>query len=96
MSLDIHSRRERPSTAMPLDIPASIRSPLARAMTLARQHRRIPQRQREQENVGVEESVMREELGAVLARYGVEEQRGEMMDETPPRVGRVERRMAER
>jgi len=73
-----------------------VRSPLARAMTLARSHRRIPARQREQENEGVEEAAMREEMGNVLARYGAEEQRGEMMDETPPRVGRVERRMAER
>jgi hypothetical protein len=87
--------RERPSTAIALEQPVAVRSPLARALTLARPHRRLPPQQQEQENVGVEESVMREEFDAVLARYGVEQQRGETMDETPPRVGRVERRMGE-
>ena len=84
----------RPATA----VPVAVRSPLTRAMTLARQHRRVPQAQTEQENVGVEESVMREEMDAVLARYGVEGrgiegESAQRLDETPPRVGRVESRM---
>jgi len=36
---------------------------------------------------------MRREEENVNARYGEEEQRGARMDETPPRIGRVERRM---
>lgn len=90
--------RDAPSTALALDhanATTSVRSPLTRPPTLARQHRRVSPRRREQENVGVEETLMREEVDAVLARYGVEEQRNETMDETPPRVGRVERRMAD-
>lgn len=35
---------------------------------------------------------MRREETAINSRYGGDEQR-EVMDETPPRIGRVERRM---
>ncbi|KAF2830886.1 hypothetical protein CC86DRAFT_402891 [Ophiobolus disseminans] len=92
-ALATHPTRDLPSISLALEHATSVRSPIARALTLARQHRRVPPRQREQENLGVEEAAMRLEVDAVLARYGVEEQRSGVMDVTPPRVGRVERRM---
>ncbi|KAF1912703.1 hypothetical protein BDU57DRAFT_523131 [Ampelomyces quisqualis] len=71
----------------------SIRSPLLRAATTVRPTRRVPPQQRDQENSGQgEEQLMRQEEAAINARYG-EEGQGDTMDETPPRVGRVERRM---
>jgi len=46
-----------------------------------------------QENSGeAEEEMMRQEQNAIDARYADDEQR-DVMDETPPRVGRIERRM---
>lgn len=36
--------------------------------------------------------MMRQEFESVRARYD-EEQQGEVMDETPPRIGRIERHM---
>lgn len=70
-----------------------LRSPLLRATTSARPPRRVPAQQRDQENSGAgEEHLMRREEAAIHARYGEDEQR-DVMDETPPRVGRVERRM---
>jgi hypothetical protein len=36
---------------------------------------------------------MRQEAAAIQARYGEEDEERDVMDETPPRVGRVERRM---
>ncbi len=69
--------------------------------TTARTHRRVPMHQQNQENsTDVEISAMRREEGAISARYGAggdndgvrEEREGMVMDETPPRVGRVERR----
>ncbi|KAF1833728.1 hypothetical protein BDW02DRAFT_369742 [Decorospora gaudefroyi] len=70
------------------------RSPLLRATTTARTHRRIPPEQRDQENDG-DRALMRREEGNVNARYGEEEQAHGEMNETPPRIGRVERRMLE-
>jgi hypothetical protein len=71
----------------------SLRSPMLRAATSARPPRRVPPQQRDQENSGAaEEHLMRQEEAAINARYGNAEQR-DVMDETPPRVGRVERRM---
>jgi hypothetical protein len=88
--------RHVPSTALALDhasATTTLRSPLIRAATSARPYRRIPPQQRDQENSGVgEQQLMRQEEAAINARYGEDEQRN-TMDETPPRVGRVERRM---
>ncbi|KAH6881505.1 hypothetical protein BKA58DRAFT_371690 [Alternaria rosae] len=89
----LHSTRDSPLTALALDQGSGTtsrrsRSPLLRART----HRRIPPEQRDQENDG-DRSLMRREEENVNARYGEEEQRGARMDETPPRIGRVERRM---
>jgi hypothetical protein len=62
-------------------------------LTMARTHRRVPVQQRDQENNHVgEQQLMRQEEAAISARYGEEQQR-DVMDETPPRVGRVEGRM---
>jgi hypothetical protein len=70
-----------------------LRSPLLRAATSARPLRRLPPQQRDQENSGAgEELLMRQEEAAINTRYGEDVQR-DIMDETPPRVGRVERRM---
>ena len=89
----LHPTRDSPLTALALDHGSGTtsrrsRSPLIRART----HRRIPPEQRDQENDG-DRSLMRREEENVNARYGEEEQRGARMDETPPRIGRVERRM---
>jgi hypothetical protein len=70
-----------------------LRSPLLRAATSARPLRRVPPQQRDQENSGAgEELLMRQEEAAINSRYGEDMQR-DTMDETPPGVGRVERRM---
>jgi hypothetical protein len=54
---------------------------------------RLPAWQQEQENSGnVEENAMREEIQARGTRGGSGNE-GEVMDETPPRVGRFERRI---
>ena len=54
---------------------------------------RLPAWQQEQENSGnVEEDAMREEIQARGMRGGSENE-GEVMDETPPRVGRFERQI---
>jgi hypothetical protein len=92
----LHTTRNLPSTALVLDHASampSLRSPLVRETIPVRPPpRRVPPQQRDQENSGAgEEQLMREEEAAIQARHG-EEQR-ETMDETPPRVGRVERRM---
>lgn len=89
----LHPTRDSPLTALALDQGSGTtsrrsRSPLLRART----HRRMPPEQRDQENDG-DRSLMRREGENVNARYGEEEQRGARMDETPPRIGRVERRM---
>jgi hypothetical protein len=66
---------------------------LAVPSAIARTHRRVPVQQRDQENSHVgEQQLMRQEEAAISARYDEEQQR-DIMDETPPRVGRVERRM---
>jgi hypothetical protein len=72
---------------------AVLRSPLLHLATSARPFRRVPPQQRDQENSGAgEEQLMRQEEAAINARYGEGVQQ-DTMDETPPRVGRVERRM---
>lgn len=54
-----------------------------------------PPRQHDQENSGEGEiELMRREERGINARHG-DGEGGEVMDETPPRVGRVERRMFE-
>ncbi|USP81363.1 uncharacterized protein yc1106_08637 [Curvularia clavata] len=59
-----------------------------------RRHRRVRDEQVDQENAG-EEELMRREEASVIARYGEEQQQRTTMNETPPRIGRVERRMME-
>lgn len=60
----------------------------------SRQPRRVPPQQLDQENSGAgEEELMRREAEAIRARHGEEVHDAVIMDETPPRVGRVERRM---
>lgn len=61
---------------------------------MARTHRRVPPEQRDQENDGDREAMEREREG-INSRYGNEEGGRSRMDETPPRIGRVERRMRE-
>jgi hypothetical protein len=74
-------------------IRASLRSPILSATTSARPLRRVPPQQRDQENSGAgEEQLIRQEEAAINARHGEDVER-DTMDETPPRVGRVERRM---
>ncbi|KAH7068652.1 hypothetical protein FB567DRAFT_615056 [Paraphoma chrysanthemicola] len=88
-----NNARDIPSTSLALDHASAVRSPIARATTSARQRPRIPPHQRNQENSGAaEDELMRQEESAINARYGEDAQQ-EVMDETPPRVGRVERRM---
>jgi hypothetical protein len=71
-----------------------LRSPLLRTTTSARPLPRVRAQQRDQENSGAgEEQLMRQEAAAIQARYGEEDEERDVMDETPPRVGRVERRM---
>ncbi|KAH7383160.1 hypothetical protein BKA66DRAFT_463278 [Pyrenochaeta sp. MPI-SDFR-AT-0127] len=71
------------------------RSPLSRAPTSMRTHPRMPIRLRNQENSGdAEVALMRREETAIHSRHGGDEQQL-VMDETPPRIGRVERRMFE-
>jgi hypothetical protein len=57
----------------------------------------IPRQQVDQENTDnvVREAAM-EERSALRMRYGSEERegRGEVMDETPPRIGRFERHIS--
>jgi hypothetical protein len=88
--------RHLPSTALSIDhasATTTLRSPLVRAMTSARPYRRVPPQQRDQENSGHgEEQMMRQEGAAINVRYGDDEQRN-TMDDTPPRIGRVERRI---
>jgi hypothetical protein len=94
-------RRVTPAVRSPTHLHAprassaitSLRSPMLRGATSARPLRRVPPQQRDQENSGAaEEHLMRREEAAINARYGDAGQ-GDVMDETPPRVGRVERRM---
>jgi hypothetical protein len=74
-------------------IRTSLRSPILRATTSARPLRRMPPQQRDQENSGAgEEQLMRQEEAAINARYRQDVDR-DTMDETPPRVGRFERRI---
>jgi hypothetical protein len=94
-ALYLNPTRDSPRTALALDQGSGTtsrrsRSPLVRART----HRRIPPEQRDQENDGAI-SLMRREEENVNARYGEEEQQLATMNETPPRIGRVERRMLE-
>lgn len=54
---------------------------------------RLDPRLQDQENSGqAEMEMMRQEFDAARARYDVTQQ-GDVMDETPPRVGRIERHM---
>lgn len=56
--------------------------------------RRLPAQQRNQENSGdAEAELMRAEMEAASMRYGDDAVGLEVMDETPPRVGRFERRI---
>jgi hypothetical protein len=92
----LHPPRSYPSGSIApgrASIATSLHSPILRATTSARPLRRVPPQQRDQENSGAgEEQLMRQEEAAINARYGEDVQR-DTMDETPPRVGRVERRM---
>lgn len=51
-----------------------------------------PRLQDQENSVEAENEVMRRELESVRMRYD-ENQQGDVMDETPPRIGRVERCM---
>jgi hypothetical protein len=86
-----------PTTSLaPYHVSATtrLRSPLLRTTTSARPPPRVRAQQRDQENSGAgEEQLMRQEAAAIQARYGEEDEERDIMDETPPRVGRVERRM---
>ncbi|CBX94347.1 hypothetical protein IAQ61_009945 [Plenodomus lingam] len=99
-SLHLHPSRDSPLTALALDHGSGVtsrrsRSPLVRASTTARTHRRVPAHQRDQENSAEAEiSAMRQEEAAVTTRYGENGQQ-ETMDETPPRIGRFEQAMFE-
>ncbi|KAH9864116.1 hypothetical protein J1614_010049 [Plenodomus biglobosus] len=99
-SLHLHPSRDSPLTSLALDHGSGVtsrrsRSPLVRATTTARTHRRVPAHQRDQENSAEAEiDAMRREQAAVNARYGENGQQ-ETMDETPPRIGRFERAMFE-
>lgn len=94
--LPFNRRPERgtASTSTTFDLASGItsrRSAVNRAAAASR--RRIPQQQHNQENSGeAERAAMRQELAAVGMRYG-EEARLDVMDETPPRIGRFERHM---
>lgn len=89
-----------PSLHLALDQGSGItsrrsRSPLARPTTSMRTRPRISLRQRDQENSGDGEiMLMRREEAAINARHAEDTQQ-HVMDETPPRVGRVERHMFE-
>ena len=61
--------------------------------TSGRRSFRVDPRLQNQENTGEAEiEMMRQEFEAVRTRYD-EDQQGDVMDETPPRIGRVERHM---
>lgn len=88
--------RGPPSTSTTLDIASGTTSWRPPSMPAA--VRRMPAQQQDQENSGEaqrEIEAMREELAAVRVRYGEDNGRSDRMDETPPRIGRIERRMAE-
>jgi hypothetical protein len=89
--------RPGPTTSLAVDHVSAItrlRPPLLRTAPSARPLPRVRAQQRDQENSGAgEEQLMRQEAAAIQARYGEEDEEKDIMDETPPRVGRVERRM---
>ncbi|KAF2036789.1 hypothetical protein EK21DRAFT_106097 [Setomelanomma holmii] len=95
-TIRVNPARDLPSTSLALDhasATTSIRSPVTRVATTARPRPRLPPHRVNQENSGAaEEEMMRQEESAINARYGEDVER-DVMDETPPRVGRVERRM---
>ncbi|KAF5852968.1 hypothetical protein GGP41_001491 [Bipolaris sorokiniana] len=101
-SLSLQPRRDGPLSALASFEQGSgttsryTQSSLIRATAAAtgRTYRRIRPEQCDQENNG-DGMVMRREEANVAARYGDEEQHRTMMNETPPRIGRVERRMME-
>ncbi|KNG44695.1 hypothetical protein DDE82_003868 [Stemphylium lycopersici] len=100
-TLRLRPTRDNPLTALAFEQGSGTtsrhpHSPLIRttAAATARTHRRIPPEQRDQENDG-DRALMRREEASVHARYGEDEQQRSMMNETPPRIGRVERRMME-
>ncbi|KAH7396518.1 hypothetical protein DE146DRAFT_756236 [Phaeosphaeria sp. MPI-PUGE-AT-0046c] len=77
-----------------ISAPSTLRSSGLHATTASRPPRRMRVQQLDQENSGVgEETLMRREADAIRARHSEEVQDAVVMDETPPRVGRVERRM---
>lgn len=81
-----------PLTSLALDHGSGTSS---RTLPRTRTHRRVPAHQRDQENsLEGERDAMRREEGTMRARAG-EDGRLDVMDETPPRVGRVERRILE-
>ncbi|CAI6321399.1 unnamed protein product [Periconia digitata] len=80
----------------PPGVPSMVSHNVTSPTNVAVNNRRIPVQQQDQENRGElerEMEVMREELAAVGVRYGDNDGRQERMDETPPRIGRIERRM---
>ena len=100
-TLRLQPTRDSPLTALAFEQGSGTtsrrpHSPLIRTTTvaMARTHRRIPAEQRDQENDG-DRALMRREEASVHARYGEDEQQRSLMNETPPRIGRVERRMME-
>jgi hypothetical protein len=99
-ALHLRPTRDNPLTSLALDHGSGTtsrrsRSPVMRAPTSARVNRRVPVHQLDQENSGEGEMMLaRREQMAINARYNEDEQR-DVMDETPPRIGRYERRMLE-
>ncbi|KAF1845501.1 uncharacterized protein K460DRAFT_110081 [Cucurbitaria berberidis CBS 394.84] len=98
-TLNLQPTLDSPLTSVALDHGSGTTSRRPRSLLprtrSVRPRLAIPARQQDQENSGEGEmALMRREEGAINSRYGEEEQR-DVMDETPPRVGRVERRMFE-
>ncbi|KAL6702918.1 hypothetical protein ACN47E_000819 [Coniothyrium glycines] len=100
MMSPVHRRTTRggPLTALAFDHGSGTTSrrsysPLLPSTISARVYRQMPARQADQENApDVEAVLMRQEQRAIDVRHGGDE-RHHVMDETPPRIGRVERRM---
>ncbi|KAF9700216.1 hypothetical protein EKO04_001312 [Ascochyta lentis] len=94
-------RTDLPSSPMPPAPPMApsqhaVRHPVALSPghgNIGRRSVRMDPRLQDQENSGeAETEMMRQEFQAVRTRYDAD-QHGEVMDETPPRIGRVERHL---
>lgn len=97
-AMHMRSSRDSPLTALALDhgsgtISRRPGSPYRPMTVAARAYRRMPAQQIDQENSGnIEMLPAMREQDAINSRYNEDRQR-HVMDETPPRLGRFERRM---